>query len=338
MRTKQRYRCKACGLNFTDTPTRGKPLALKVAAVLLYVSGLSMNRTPQLLGVSTPTIQAWLEQFAAAYAQKPEPEGRAVVIELDEMWHYLKKLGWQSWLARLLFQGGQASIRVAAEAGAQGPGLPPALQTLAEFGPSLPATPTQLAPGGWAQPRRRGRDQAHLPSEHGGRGGRLAPAGPALVVALRAAQMLEVVVGARQAGHRVTREQPGSVAAGHLAEVPDGVRERPRLAAVTVQGGDEPVEAAPDKAGVLLAPVVQDVGGPVPPAVGARDVRPERSRALHAAADQLAHPRQPGRAAPFSPTRPRLAATFSSRLLSVRPEAASGGRPSSVTALRTAAQ
>ena len=50
-----------------------------------------MNRTAKLLGVSTPTIQAWLEQFAAAYAQKPEPEGRAVVIELDEMWHYLKK-------------------------------------------------------------------------------------------------------------------------------------------------------------------------------------------------------------------------------------------------------
>ena len=91
MRTKQRYLCKGCGLNFTDTPARGKPLALKAAAVLLYVSGLSMNRTAKLLGVSTPTIQAWLEQFAAAYAQKPEPEGRAVVIELDEMWHYLKK-------------------------------------------------------------------------------------------------------------------------------------------------------------------------------------------------------------------------------------------------------
>jgi transposase-like protein len=91
MRGKQRYRCKACGLNFTDTPAPGKPLAMKAAAVLLYVSGLSMNRTAKLLGVSTPTIQAWLEQFAKAYAQKPAPEGRAVVIELDEMWHYLKK-------------------------------------------------------------------------------------------------------------------------------------------------------------------------------------------------------------------------------------------------------
>ena len=91
MRGQQRYLCKGCGLNFTDTPARGKPLALKAAAVLLYISGLSMNRTAQLLGVLTPTIQAWLEQFAQACAQKPEPEGRAVVIELDEMWHYLKK-------------------------------------------------------------------------------------------------------------------------------------------------------------------------------------------------------------------------------------------------------
>ena len=92
MRSKQRYLCKACGLNFTDTPARGKPLALRATAILLYGSGLSMNRTAKLLDVSTPTIQAWLEQFAAAYAHKPEPEGRAVVSELDEMWHDLKKV------------------------------------------------------------------------------------------------------------------------------------------------------------------------------------------------------------------------------------------------------
>ena len=101
MRGKQRYLCKECGLAFTDTPARGKPLALKAAAVLLYVSGLSMNRTAKLLGVATPTVQAWLEQFAAVYAQKPEPEGRAVVIERDEMWHYLKKSPRRSGSGRL---------------------------------------------------------------------------------------------------------------------------------------------------------------------------------------------------------------------------------------------
>ncbi len=54
MRGKQRYLCKECGLAFTDTPARGKPLAVKVVAVLLDVSGLSMNRIAKLLGVSPP--------------------------------------------------------------------------------------------------------------------------------------------------------------------------------------------------------------------------------------------------------------------------------------------
>src|SRR3954466_16166523 len=93
MRGKQRYLCEACGLNFTDTPPRGMPLRVKVTAVLLYLGGLSMNRTAKLLGVSTPSVMTWIEQFAEVYAQKPEPEGRALVIELDEMWHFLKKVG-----------------------------------------------------------------------------------------------------------------------------------------------------------------------------------------------------------------------------------------------------
>ena len=101
MRGRQRYRCEACGLNFTDTPPRGMPLRLKVGAVLLHLSGLSMNRTAKLLGVSTPTVQAWIERFAEVYAQKPEPEGRAVVVELDEMWHCLKKSRTSSGSGRL---------------------------------------------------------------------------------------------------------------------------------------------------------------------------------------------------------------------------------------------
>ncbi len=74
---------------------------MKAAAVLLYVGGLSMNRTAKLLGVSTPTVMAWIERFAEVYAQKPEPEGRAVVIELDEMWHHLKKSRTSSGSGRL---------------------------------------------------------------------------------------------------------------------------------------------------------------------------------------------------------------------------------------------
>jgi transposase len=105
-RGKQRYRCRACGLNSTGTP-----LAVKAAAVLLYVGGLSMNRTAKLLGVSTPTVQAWLERFAKDHAKKPEPEGRALVIELDEMWHYLKKNPRSSGSGKLgiVLQGGSGT-------------------------------------------------------------------------------------------------------------------------------------------------------------------------------------------------------------------------------------
>ena len=101
MRGKQRYLCKGCGLNFAGTPPRGLPLRLEVEAVLLYLSGVSMNRAAKLLGVSTPTVQAWIERFAEVYAQKPEPEGRAVVVELDEMWHFLKKRRTSSGSGRL---------------------------------------------------------------------------------------------------------------------------------------------------------------------------------------------------------------------------------------------
>ena len=46
-----------------------------------------MNRTAKLVGVSVSSVQDWIERFAKEHAQKPEPEGRALVTELDEMWH-----------------------------------------------------------------------------------------------------------------------------------------------------------------------------------------------------------------------------------------------------------
>src|SRR5690242_21879526 len=79
MRGEQRYRCGACGLNFADTPPRGMPLRIKVTAVLLYLSGPSMNRTAKLLGVPRPSLPASTERFAAVYPQTPEPEAPPVM-------------------------------------------------------------------------------------------------------------------------------------------------------------------------------------------------------------------------------------------------------------------
>src|SRR4051794_20746675 len=97
----QRCRRKACGLDVTDTPPRGMPSRIKLTAVLLHVSGLSMNRTAKPLGVSTPGVMTWIEQSAKPYARKPEPEGRAVVVEPDEMRHCLKESPTSSGSGRL---------------------------------------------------------------------------------------------------------------------------------------------------------------------------------------------------------------------------------------------
>src|SRR2546423_12705888 len=75
MRGKQRYRCKACGLNFTDTPPRGMPLRVKVEAVLLYLSGLSVDRTAKLLGGSTPRVHGWDRALRGGFAPKAEAGG-----------------------------------------------------------------------------------------------------------------------------------------------------------------------------------------------------------------------------------------------------------------------
>lgn len=87
----QRYRCRGCGSHFTDTPRRGKPPAMKALAILLYgMGGMSFSMIGRVLGVSDVAVLKWVRAEAAAL---PEPEvGSSVVtVEVDEMWHFLKK-------------------------------------------------------------------------------------------------------------------------------------------------------------------------------------------------------------------------------------------------------
>ena len=78
----------------------------------------------------------------------PEPaleqggEGSGVASGSGVAGFFLRR---QNWLACPLLQCGQIGVRVTTEAGPQGPGVAPAVETLAECGPSLPADPTQLA-------------------------------------------------------------------------------------------------------------------------------------------------------------------------------------------------
>ena len=87
----QRYRCRACGSHFTDTPRRGKPPAMKALAVLLYgMGGMSFSMIGRVLGVSDVAVLKWVRAEAASLPE-PEVSASVVTVEVDEMWHFLKK-------------------------------------------------------------------------------------------------------------------------------------------------------------------------------------------------------------------------------------------------------
>ncbi|MGB6373857.1 MAG: helix-turn-helix domain-containing protein, partial [Methylocella sp.] len=80
-------------------------------AVWLYLSGLSQRRIARLFGVSTPAVLKWIKTFALKNAPKPVPTGEgAAVVELDEMWHFLKKRPAKSGYGRLIVQIQDSSL------------------------------------------------------------------------------------------------------------------------------------------------------------------------------------------------------------------------------------
>ena len=99
---KPKKQCKMCGYQFTRTTPRGKPLAMKINAVLWYLSDVSMNRIAFLLRVSAQSILNWIRTFAREHYEKPVPAGKTIVLELDEMWHYLKKKRQKLWIWKAL--------------------------------------------------------------------------------------------------------------------------------------------------------------------------------------------------------------------------------------------
>ena len=99
VKQKQRYKCKDRAYQCTENHAYpGRPLAEKALAVFLYRHGLSMNAIAKMLNAAPSTILEWIRNFANQYAQSPEPQADAVVLELDEMWHYLKKKKQKLWI------------------------------------------------------------------------------------------------------------------------------------------------------------------------------------------------------------------------------------------------
>jgi hypothetical protein len=110
------------------------------------------------------------------------------------------------------------------------------------------------------------------------------------------------------------------------------------MAAVPLHGCKQAREAPPDLCAGLARFIGEEAGGGVNEAVGSLQTQPERCCPGERTIDQELQPRERARRPPFERTRSKLPATFSSRSFRRRPAASSGARPSSVIALRTAAQ
>jgi hypothetical protein len=80
---------RVCLLFYRNSHSKAS-LQEKLLSLQLYVSGLSLRRIGYLLQVFQVTIQKWLQKLVLNLCLKLKPEGRALVMELDEMRHYLQ--------------------------------------------------------------------------------------------------------------------------------------------------------------------------------------------------------------------------------------------------------
>lgn len=85
----QRYKCKDCKCQFTQTKRRGVHPALRSFAIVLYAfCGVSMGKIAQLFKVSTVAVLKWI-RAAALSAEAPSPVVSSDVVMIDEMWHFV---------------------------------------------------------------------------------------------------------------------------------------------------------------------------------------------------------------------------------------------------------
>lgn len=94
---KQRWWCRSCRYQFTKTNAPDTLETVKRAAVSLYGHGLSLRTVAGLLGTTAQSVLRWVCGYVDQSCRKPEP-GEAVVVELDEMGHFLGSKSNKVWL------------------------------------------------------------------------------------------------------------------------------------------------------------------------------------------------------------------------------------------------
>jgi transposase-like protein len=92
MNQKQRYKCKQCGCNYTQSTTYRIPIEKRITAIKLYLEGVGFRGIERLTGISHNTVIKWVKHLAMEIEQhSPERESPVLEVELDEMWHFVQK-------------------------------------------------------------------------------------------------------------------------------------------------------------------------------------------------------------------------------------------------------
>ncbi len=55
----------------------------------MYINGLYLRTIARLLHTSATSVLSWVRKFALENYEKLQTSSEAVVIQLDEMWHFL---------------------------------------------------------------------------------------------------------------------------------------------------------------------------------------------------------------------------------------------------------
>jgi transposase len=93
VRDQQRYKCKDCKCNFVLTDKRKKleNEPKKMLAIMMYGLGkCSFRMIGKILGVSNVSVLKWIRNIVNEIPE-PEIQNNVTDIEIDEMWHFLKK-------------------------------------------------------------------------------------------------------------------------------------------------------------------------------------------------------------------------------------------------------
>ena len=94
VRSKQRYKCKECGCNYTQSTLSRTPIDTRTHCIRLYLEGVGFRGISRLTGVTHTTVMRWVKKLGDDIEKFREDTGEiepVSVMELDEMWHFIQK-------------------------------------------------------------------------------------------------------------------------------------------------------------------------------------------------------------------------------------------------------